>query len=84
MTEQPLLGQVIYVPYRHVPRGWAVCDGALLSMGSYAPLFSLIGFAFGGDGHSNFALPNLVNAPTTPKGLLPIICLDGEYPDFPR
>ena len=78
------LGQVIYVPYRRAPDAWAICDGALLSVAAYAPLFSVIGNSFGGDGRSNFALPNLVNAPSTPKGLLPIISLQGEYPNLPR
>lgn len=81
---EPLLGQIVYVPYRRAPTGWALCDGTLLPIASNAPLFSVIGLNFGGDGRSNFALPNLMNAPTTPKGLLPIICLDGDYPDLPR
>jgi microcystin-dependent protein len=41
------------------PSGWALCDGQLMSISQNAALFSLLGTTFGGDGKSNFALPNL-------------------------
>ncbi len=41
------------------PNGWAFCDGALLPISEYEPLFQLIGTTYGGDGQTNFALPNL-------------------------
>lgn len=41
------------------PKGWFFCDGTLLSTSQYSGLFSLIGTTYGGDGISNFALPDL-------------------------
>ena len=44
------------------PRGWATCDGQLLPISQNTALFSLLGTMYGGDGKSNFALPNLNGA----------------------
>jgi microcystin-dependent protein len=41
------------------PTGWATCDGQLLPISQNTALFSLLGTTYGGDGKSNFALPNL-------------------------
>lgn len=41
------------------PRGWATCDGQLLSISQNTALFSLLGTQYGGDGRTNFALPDL-------------------------
>lgn len=41
------------------PKGWFFCDGTLLSTNQYQALFSLIGTTYGGDGVTNFALPDL-------------------------
>lgn len=41
------------------PRGWTVCDGRLLAVSKYQALFALLGTAYGGDGVTNFALPDL-------------------------
>jgi microcystin-dependent protein len=41
------------------PTGWQQCNGQLLSIAQYTALFSLIGTTYGGNGTSNFALPNL-------------------------
>ena len=40
------------------PRYWAFCDGSLLPVEDYTPLFNLIGTTYGGDGVSTFALPS--------------------------
>jgi microcystin-dependent protein len=40
------------------PNGWATCDGQLLPISQNTALFSLIGTFYGGNGTSNFALPN--------------------------
>jgi microcystin-dependent protein len=42
-----------------LPSGWMPCDGRLLAIDEHHALFELIGTHFGGDGHSNFALPDL-------------------------
>lgn len=41
------------------PRGWALCNGALLSISEYQLLYTLIGTRYGGDGQTTFALPDL-------------------------
>src|SRR5499426_1456428 len=49
------------------PRGWAWCTGQLLPISQNTALFSLLGTTYGGDGKSNFALPNMQgNAPMHP------------------
>lgn len=41
------------------PRGWAICNGQLLSISQNAALFSILGTTYGGDGRTTFALPDL-------------------------
>ncbi|MFB9075861.1 phage tail protein [Flavobacterium procerum] len=41
------------------PRGWMFCAGGTLSINDYTPLFALIGTTFGGNGQTNFKLPDL-------------------------
>ena len=55
----PLVGQIILVPYNFCPEGWAYCDGRLLPINQFQKLFSLIGATYGGDGRSTFAVPDL-------------------------
>ncbi len=57
----PILGQIILWATPWIPRGWAICDGTLLSIQQNAALFSLIGTSYGGNGVSTFALPDLRN-----------------------
>lgn len=40
-------------------RGWAYCDGRLMSIAEYSAVFALIGTIYGGDGQTTFALPDL-------------------------
>jgi microcystin-dependent protein len=47
------------VGFNFAPRGWALCNGQLLSISQNTALFSLFGTTYGGDGKTNFALPNL-------------------------
>ena len=47
------------VGFNFAPTGWATCDGQLLPISQNTALFSLIGTYYGGNGQSNFALPNL-------------------------
>jgi microcystin-dependent protein len=58
-STDPYIGEICAVAFDYAPPGWAVCDGSLLSIASHTALFSLIGIRFGGDGVSNFALPDL-------------------------
>jgi microcystin-dependent protein len=55
----PFVGQILTVPYNFAPRGWAFCNGQLLPISQNTALFSLLGTFYGGNGQSNFALPNL-------------------------
>jgi len=56
---EPFLGQLLLVPYNFAPAHWAMCDGQLLSIASNTALFSLFGTFYGGNGTSNFNLPDL-------------------------
>ena len=42
-----------------IPRGWKLCDGEVLNIQQYGPLYQLLGVTYGGDGTSTFALPDL-------------------------
>jgi len=56
----PYIGEIrMWGPVSLVPTGWALCNGQILSIGSNTALFQVIGTAYGGDGISNFALPDL-------------------------
>jgi microcystin-dependent protein len=55
----PFLGEIRLVGFNFAPVGWHICDGSLLSIGSFSALFALIGTNYGGDGKANFALPDL-------------------------
>ncbi len=57
-----MIGEVKLFAGNFAPDGWAFCDGSLLSISSNTPLFSILGTTYGGDGRTNFALPDLRNA----------------------
>ena len=59
MPFEPVLGQIMPFAGTVVPRGWALCNGALLAIQQNTALFSLIGTYYGGNGVTNFALPDL-------------------------
>ncbi len=56
---QPFLGQITVFPFNFAPVGWALCQGQILPISQNTALFSLLGTQFGGNGVSNFALPDL-------------------------
>ncbi len=56
---EPFLGEIRVFPYWFTPQGWLPCNGQLLTIQQYTALFALLGTKFGGNGTSNFALPNL-------------------------
>lgn len=56
---EAFLGTILPWPMNWAPVGWALCDGSLLPISQNQALFSLIGTKYGGNGTSNFALPNL-------------------------
>lgn len=55
----PFVAEIRIFPFNFAPKGWAWCDGQLLPISQNTALFSLLGTTYGGDGKSNFALPNL-------------------------
>ncbi len=55
----PFLAEIRIFPFNFAPTGWALCDGQILPLSQNTALFSLLGTIYGGDGKSNFALPNL-------------------------
>jgi microcystin-dependent protein len=55
----PFVAEIRIVPFNFAPKGWAWCDGQLLPLSQNTALFSLLGTTYGGNGMSNFALPNL-------------------------
>ncbi|MFC2106004.1 phage tail protein [Candidatus Bipolaricaulota bacterium] len=55
------LGEIRPFPYSYAPKGWAICDGSLLSISEYPQLFALLGSVYGGDGRTSFGLPNLTD-----------------------
>jgi microcystin-dependent protein len=55
----PFLGEIRLFGFSFAPVGWATCAGQLLSISQNTALFSLLGTYYGGNGTSNFALPNL-------------------------
>ena len=60
----PFLAEIRIFTGNFAPKGWALCDGQLMSISQNTALFSLLGTTYGGNGTSNFALPNLQgNAP---------------------
>ncbi|WP_022927746.1 phage tail protein [Patulibacter americanus] len=61
----PFVAEIRPFPFTFAPKGWAFCDGQLMPISQNTALFSLLGTAYGGDGKSTFALPNL-------KGRAPI------------
>lgn len=55
----PFVAEIRMFPFNFAPKGWAFCDGQLLPLSQNTALFSLLGTTYGGNGKSNFALPNL-------------------------
>jgi microcystin-dependent protein len=55
----PYIGEIRMFAGNFAPRGWAFCNGQLLAIAQNTALFSLLGTMYGGDGRTNFALPDL-------------------------
>jgi microcystin-dependent protein len=62
---EPFLSEIKIVSFNFAPRGWALCNGQLLPINQNQALFSLLGTTYGGNGQTNFALPDL-------RGRIPI------------
>lgn len=64
----PYLGQMMYAGFNFAPKGWAMCNGQLLAINQNQALFALIGTFYGGNGTTNFALPNLSGVAAAHQG----------------
>lgn len=78
-----ILGEIKLTAGNRMPSEWTPAHGQLLSISSNTALFTLLGNTYGGNGSSNFALPNLQGAEpkgTGPAGVNYAICTTGIFP----
>jgi hypothetical protein len=71
-------GSLLLTAAKVIPAGYVAADGSLLMISENSTLFSLLGNTFGGDGVTNFALPDLAAA--APNDTKYLICVSGIYP----
>jgi microcystin-dependent protein len=55
----PFMSEIRIMAFNFPPKGWALCNGQLLPINQNQALFSLLGTMYGGNGQTNFALPDL-------------------------
>jgi microcystin-dependent protein len=58
-----MIGEIKLLPFGFAPQNYALCDGSLLPIAQYMALFSLLGAKYGGNGETDFALPNIAPVP---------------------
>ena len=56
---EPFLSEIRLMSFNFAPKGWAMCNGQLLPINQNQALFALLGTTYGGNGQTNFALPDL-------------------------
>jgi microcystin-dependent protein len=56
---EPFLSEIRIMSFGFPPKGWALCNGQLLPINQNQALFALLGTTYGGNGQTNFALPDL-------------------------
>ena len=56
---EPFLSEIRIMSFGFAPKGWALCNGQLLPINQNQALFALLGTTYGGNGQTNFALPDL-------------------------
>lgn len=56
---EPFVGEIRAFAFGQIPKGWALCNGSLMAISQNTALFSLLGVRYGGDGKTNFGLPDL-------------------------
>ena len=67
---EPFLGQLATFAFSFAPMNWMVCEGQTLPIQQYVALFSLLGTQYGGNGTTNFQVPNLQGAVAVGQGTL--------------
>ena len=65
---EPFLSEIRIMSFNFAPRGWAMCNGQLLPINQNQALFTLLGTTYGGNGQTNFGLPNLQGRTPTHVG----------------
>lgn len=73
------IGSVLLFAFNYAPVGWMSCDGQTLNISQYLTLFALIGATYGGNGTTNFMLPNLNGAQPLPA-MKYYIAVEGIFP----
>jgi microcystin-dependent protein len=76
-VSQPFLAEIVLFAGNFAPRGWAFCNGQILSISQNTALFSLLGTTYGGNGQTTFALPDL-------RGRVPIHAGGSAGPGLPE
>ena len=71
----PFVAEIRIFPFTFAPKGWAWCDGQLMPLSQNTALFSLLGTTYGGNGKSNFALPDLQGRAPMHPGQGPVLSL---------
>jgi microcystin-dependent protein len=71
MTE-PYVGQILFGAFNFAPAGYALCDGATMTIQQNAALASLLGSTFGGDNRTFFKLPDLRGRVAVGQGVSPV------------
>lgn len=72
---EPFIGQIMSAGFAFAPKSWAACNGQVLPIAQNQALFSLLGVQYGGNGTTNFALPDL-------RGRGPIGALPSASPSW--
>lgn len=66
----PMIGMVFMIPWNWAPLNYQLCQGQSLTLSQYEALYSLMGTTFGGNGSTNFNLPNLQGRTPIGTGIL--------------
>lgn len=84
MMSSESLGEILFFSSNHCPANYMECDGRVLQVEQFKPLFKLIGNKFGGDGQTTFCIPDLTKArPFNTQLKFYIVAKDAEPPYEP-
>jgi microcystin-dependent protein len=67
----PFIGTICAFGFNYAPADWQYCNGAVLNVQQYQGLFALLSNNFGGNGQTNFAVPNLLGCTAIGQGTGP-------------
>jgi microcystin-dependent protein len=73
MASQPYIGAIFMFAGDFAPRGYQLCQGQILPIAQYTPLFSILGTTYGGNGSTTFALPDLRGRGPIGQGAAPTL-----------